>query len=366
MKKCPYCDFNSHGTDGGEFPEQFYIDALIRDLKFESPRIRGRCITSIFIGGGTPSLFSASSLDKLLSAVRSHLSLATDIEITLEANPGTLESKRFESYRELGINRISIGVQSFNDSMLKQLGRIHDAQTASNAIELAKSAGFDRINIDLMYGLPGQSRQQALDDLAQGIEHHTSHLSWYQLTIEPNTQFYKTPPVLPEDDTVFDIQQAGKALLTQHGFIQYEISAYALPGDHCKHNHNYWEFGDYLGIGAGAHGKITSSDEDAIYRYARHRIPERYMELAGQDNVIVEQKGLTENDLVLEFMMNNLRLTDGFNETLFFERTGLSLELIEDRINQAQLSGWLARNGTSIRPTSTGQNYLNDLLQTFL
>jgi len=367
VKKCPYCDFNSHATgNNNAFPEQSYIQALIRDLDFDLPRIRHRAITSIFIGGGTPSLFSAESLATLLVAVRTRLSLVSDIEITLEANPGTVEANRFKAYRDIGINRLSIGVQSFNDAMLKKLGRIHSANAARDAINIARSAGFDRVNIDLMYGLPGQTLEQAIADLGHGIEHEVSHLSWYQLTIEPNTVFYKDTPVLPEQDHIWDMQEAGQSLLSRHGLEQYEISAYASPGQQCRHNLNYWEFGDYLGIGAGAHGKLSDVGKNTVTRYARHRLPERYMQLAGQPDVITDTRTLDHSDLILEFMMNALRLTDGVPRTLFAARTGMTPDTITTMVKTAVDKGWLEEDKSMLVPTVIGRNYLNDLLQCFM
>ncbi len=366
IKKCPYCDFNSHATDNAPFPEQAYIEALIRDLDFDLAKVQHREIRSIFIGGGTPSLFSAASLQILLSAIRSRLQLAADIEITLEANPGTVEARRFHAYRELGINRLSIGIQSFDDQMLTRLGRIHDAATATEAIRIAKSSGFERINIDLMYGLPQQTLTQAMDDLGQGIEHATAHLSWYQLTIEPNTVFYKNPPAVPGDDLVWDIQQSGQHKLSSAGFHQYEISAYAKHAQQCRHNLNYWSFGDYLGLGAGAHGKLTDPVAGVISRFVRHRLPERYMQLAGRAEVISETRPLQQPDLILEFMMNALRLTDGFEHRLFSDRTGLPLEMIAVQLDAARTRGWLQTSNETTRPTVAGLNYLNDLLQCFM
>jgi putative oxygen-independent coproporphyrinogen III oxidase len=366
VKKCPYCDFNSHATgDGNSFPEQAYIDALLRDLEFELPRIASRQIVSIFIGGGTPSLFSAEALQRLLETLHERLLFSPPIEITLEANPGTVEALRFQAYRQIGINRLSIGVQSFNDVMLKHLGRIHTASTAVDAITIAKAAGFERINIDLMYGLPNQSIEQAIADLEQGITLTSAHLSWYQLTIEPNTVFYKNTPVLPEQDQIWDMQEAGQTLLSSAGLEQYEISAYAKPGQRCLHNLNYWEFGDYVGLGAGAHGKLTDISTNTVTRYARHRIPERYLQLAGQDEVIADTRTLQQQDLILEFMMNTLRLTGGIQQSLFTERTGLPLHLIETMLISARDKGWLEGINSRIIPTTTGRNYLNDLLQCF-
>jgi putative oxygen-independent coproporphyrinogen III oxidase len=366
IKKCPYCDFNSHATNNASFPEQAYIDALVRDLDSAAPSLQGREIISIFIGGGTPSLFSAASLQQLLTAVRARLRLALDVEITLEANPGTFEAERFHAYRQTGINRLSIGIQSFDDSKLSRLGRIHDAARAIDAIRIARSAGFERINIDLMYGLPDQTLAEALVDLGTGIAAGASHLSWYQLTIEPNTVFYKNPPRVPEDDLIWDIQQAGQQLLSTAGLQQYEISAYATAGQQCRHNLNYWLFGDYLGIGAGAHGKLTDPDTDSIYRYVRHRLPERYIALAGQPAVITETRQLGESDRILEFMMNALRLSGGFEKDNFVRHTGLSLEVLKAPLAQAHAAGWLVTEETIIRPTVSGLNYLNDLLQCFM
>lgn len=366
VKKCPYCDFNSHATGiDNTFPEQAYIDALLRDMDFDLPRIQGRQIVSIFIGGGTPSLFSAESLSTLLSALRARLVFSPDLEITLEANPGTVEAERFHAYRQIGINRLSIGVQSFEDAMLQRLGRIHTANTAIQAINIAKAAGFDRINIDLMYGLPNQSAEQALADLEQGIALAAGHLSWYQLTIEPNTVFYKETPLLPEPDQIWDMQEAGQALLAAQGLVQYEISAYAKAGQQCRHNLNYWQFGDYLGLGAGAHGKLTDVATQTVSRYARHRIPERYLQLAGQQQVIAETRKLQKQDLILEFMMNALRLTGGVRQSLFSERTALPLSDIAAMLKAATDKGWLEADVAMITPTITGRNYLNDLLQCF-
>lgn len=365
IRKCPYCDFNSHAVDETRFPEAEYIAALVRDLEFELPGIRDREITSIFIGGGTPSLFSAGSLDELLTAIRSRLALKPGIEITLEANPGTVESARFQAYREAGINRLSIGVQSFNDQLLESLQRIHDGDNAAGAIEIARSAGFERINIDLMYGLPGQSLEEAMTDIERGLAHHPTHLSWYQLTIEPNTLFYKHRPRLPPEDDIWTIHERGQELLASAGYRRYEISAYAAAGHACRHNLNYWEFGDYLGLGAGAHGKLTGVGE-AVYRFTRHRLPESYLRLAGRDKVIAGTRELSRGDLILEFMMNALRLTGGFEKTLFTRRTGLPMDVIEARVHEAAGKGWLEWDDNFIKPTPAGLNYLNDLLQLFM
>jgi oxygen-independent coproporphyrinogen-3 oxidase len=366
VKKCPYCDFNSHAADHAVFPEAAYVDALIRDLEFELPALEGRRITSIFIGGGTPSLFSAEELDRLFTALRTNMVLSGEVEITLEANPGTYDAGRFRAYRDIGINRLSIGVQSFNDRMLTRLGRIHDAGTAGDAVRAAADAGFERINLDLMYGLPGQTVAEALADVNRAIDYGTVHLSWYQLTIEPNTVFYKQRPELPEPDAIWEMQEAGQNLLAGAGYRQYEVSAYAREGYQCRHNLNYWEFGDYLGLGAGAHGKLTDVAGNAVYRLVRHRLPESYMRLAGQQQVITNSKTLTEEEVILEFMMNALRLNEGFDTALFRDRTGLPVELIEARINRAVTREWLEWHATVIKPTAAGRNYLNDLLMYFM
>lgn len=364
VRKCPYCDFNSHETGHTPFPEQAYIDALVRDLDFELPRVGTRTIQTIFIGGGTPSLFSAASLHQLLDSINDRLHLAKDVEITLEANPGTFEAERFVAYRAAGINRLSIGIQSFDDRMLKSLGRIHDAKAAGRAIEIARRAGFEAINLDLMYGLPDQTLDDAMSDLQIAVAHQTTHLSWYQLTIEPNTVFYKQPPVVPEHDQLWDIQQAGQNLLASAGLQQYEISAYAAGGHTCRHNLNYWLFGDYVGLGAGAHGKLT--DESGIYRYARHRLPARYIELAGSTEVISETRHLQKDDLMLEFVMNALRLKAGFSHRLFEQRTGLLIEDVSIPCATAHERGWLETFEGTSRPTAAGLNYLNDLLELFM
>ncbi len=366
VRKCPYCDFNSHEAGHNALKEKAYTQALIRDLDTELPRIWGRKVSSIFIGGGTPSLFSATVLEQLMADLRARLNFYPDIEITLEANPGTAEAEKFHAFRELGINRLSIGVQSFADEKLKRLGRIHDAAEAHAAIRMAQAAGFNEINIDLMFGLPDQTIEQALSDLQTAIAHKPQHISWYQLTLEPNTVFYSKPPVLPEDDLIWDMQQQGQALLAQHGYEQYEISAYAKPGHRCAHNLNYWQFGDYVGIGAGAHGKITDVTAGAITRTARHRIPERYMELAGTEAATAERKTLAQEDITLEFMMNVLRLKDGVSPSIFMQRTGLPINTVQNQLQEAEARGLIEWNISSLKPTEQGQRYLNDLLQLFM
>lgn len=368
IKKCPYCDFNSHATNSEVFPEDAYIDALISDLESELPRIWGRPIVSIFIGGGTPSLFSAESIDRLMAALRSRLTFYHNTEVTMEANPGSAEAGRFKAYRESGVNRLSIGVQSFDDKKLKSLGRVHNSTEALNAVAMAKDAGFDEINIDLMFGLPEQSIDEALSDLEIAIELQPTHLSWYQLTIEPNTIFYSKPPVLPIDDLLWDMQQQGQAYLSANGFIQYEISAYARNGEshQCQHNRNYWQFGDYLGVGAGAHGKLTHVAEGKIERYVRHRLPQSYIDKVVQTCGITETRSLSRDELPLEFMMNSLRLNDGFHPSLFNEYTGLLLHSIQKQLEIAEERTLIKWDLNQIKPTDTGHRYLNDLIEIFM
>lgn len=362
VKKCPYCDFNSHALDYSPLQEQAYIQALLDDLQQALPQIWGRNVQSIFIGGGTPSLFSAQSYEKLLSAIRALLPLSANAEITLEANPGTADANNFYGYRQAGINRLSIGIQSFDDRQLQQLGRIHDSQQAQSAIKLAQKAGFDNINLDLMFGLPQQNLQQALDDLKTATRYRTLHLSWYQLTLEPNTLFYQKPPPLPEDDLLAEMMQQGKALLAQQGFEQYEISAYCRNRQQCKHNLNYWQFGDYLGIGAGAHSKLSDATSGRVMRQSRWRSPKDYL---NKTDKVRNQTQLQEKDLLLEFLMNRLRTRQGFDaETLFFY-TGLKLEKYQQIFAQGYEKGLLQKQQGKIMPTEQGQLYLNETLLLF-
>ncbi|HKK16933.1 MAG TPA: radical SAM family heme chaperone HemW [Gammaproteobacteria bacterium] len=366
VRKCPYCDFNSHETGDLQKRETAYVNALVRDLESALPVIWGRPVNTIFIGGGTPSLFSPESLNRLLQALQARLNFYPGIEITMEANPGTAEAGKFRNFRQAGINRLSIGVQSFNNEHLHKLGRIHDAAEAQDAVQMAKDAGFEDINIDIMYGLPGQSREQALGDLQQAVELEPAHVSWYQLTIEPNTVFYARPPRLPDDERIWEMQQSGQQLLAQQGYRQYEISAYARDGYQCLHNLNYWQFGDYLGIGAGAHSKLTDVSAGKVIREARHRMPERYMELAGSGAAIAERKQLDRDDLQLEFMMNCLRLTGGVHPSLFMQRTGLPLSEAGLHLQQAESRGLVEWDIERLKPTEKGLQYLNDLLQYFM
>ncbi|MDT8399888.1 MAG: radical SAM family heme chaperone HemW [Pseudomonadales bacterium] len=362
VRKCPYCDFNSH-QQSGELPEAAYIQALLDDLRMDLPYVQGRPLQSIFIGGGTPSLFSADAYARLLTAIADLLDFAPDIEITLEANPGTFEQKKFGDFRRTGINRLSIGVQSFNDVLLKKLGRIHNAGEALRAAAIAHEAGFGNFNLDLMFGLPGQSRQQALQDLENAVACKPRHISWYQLTLEPNTEFYRFPPALPDDDEIHEIHSAGQALLANRGFSRYEISAYARPGQQARHNLNYWQFGDYLGIGAGAHGKLTLAAGDII-RTRKTRQPGHYLDL--HKVFTAETRSVAKSELPLEFMMNALRLSDGVPLQLFAARTGLALSQVQPALDQLQARGLLECNADNIRPSAKGLLFLNELLLAFM
>lgn len=363
VRKCPYCDFNSH-TLKQELPENDYIDALLADLEQDLSKIWGRSITSIFMGGGTPSLFSPTAIDHLLTAIKSRLRVSPEAEITLEANPGTIEQDKFKGFRQAGINRLSIGIQSFQAEKLKTLGRIHDQQEAIKAAEIAKNAGFDNFNLDLMFGLPQQTITDAIQDLQTAIMLNPTHLSWYQLTLEPNTLFYQKPPPLPADDLIWDMQQQGKNLLATHNFAQYEISAYAKSGLQCQHNLNYWEFGDYLGIGAGAHSKITDFANNTIRRFHKVRHPKDYLDI--NKAFIVEEKTVNPAELPLEFMMNALRLNKAIPITLFTERTGIDIAVISKPLNQAQKLELLAVENNNFIVTAHGQKFLNNLLELFL
>ena len=366
LRKCPYCDFNSHQAE--QIPESDYIDALLLDLEQDLPLIWGRRIDSVFIGGGTPSLMSAAALDNLLSALRARLNLTSTVEITLEANPGAAEQARFRDYRAAGVNRLSIGVQSFNDRSLTALGRVHDAAAALQAVDSARRAGFENVNLDLMFALPEQTPQQALADLRQAISLAPTHLSYYQLTLEPNTRFYAFPPPLPDDDSAFDMQEQGQHELAAAGYQQYEISAFAQAGRECRHNLNYWRFGDYLGIGAGAHGKITLAEQQTITRYAKQRQPQRYLAARDTSNRYQSQRRLRVDELPLEFMLNALRLHEGFSETLYVQRTGLPFSSIKEALAQALQAEWVTHDAAlgQWRTTVRGRQYLNDVLQLFM
>ena len=366
VRKCPYCDFNSHEA-GANLDEAAYLQALTRDLETSLPEIWGRRIESVFIGGGTPSLMAPETIESLISTIRALLPVAPLTEITMEANPGTVDADRFAGFVEAGINRLSIGIQSFADEKLQALGRIHDRQEALKAFDVARNAGFTNINLDLMFGLPDQSEQEAIDDLQTAIELQPEHLSLYQLTIEPNTLFHHQPPELPSDDAIWSMQQALQSMLADAGYIQYEVSAYAREGKQCRHNLNYWQFGDYLGIGAGAHGKISMPDR--IVRTSKRRHPREYMEMAGNTERQSEfevRRELAAADRSLEFMMNALRLTEGFPLAMFQERTGQAFSHIVPALDDAETKGLIQRDAMKLRPTEAGQRYLNDLLQIFM
>ncbi len=385
VRKCPYCDFSSFESREG-VPEQAYIAALTKDLEAALPLIWGRKIVSIFMGGGTPSLFSAKSIDTLLTQVRTLLPVEALAEITLEANPGTAEAQKFADFRSAGVNRLSLGIQSFNPTHLRALGRIHDDREARVAVELALR-NFDNVNLDLMYALPEQTMAEALADIREAVSFGPQHISAYHLTLEPNTVFYNQPPVLPDDDMSAAMQEAIEAELAGAGYEHYETSAFAkkrppllnpLPQageeaneslrdfrvNRCRHNLNYWSFGDYLGIGAGAHGKLTLHDR--VLRQVRHRQPKAYMEKAMSGNVLEEARTVSSDELPFEFMMNALRLTEGFPVSLFAARTGLSLTAVLPMLEEAQRRGLIERDALHIRPTLLGQRFLNELLQLFL
>lgn len=357
VRKCPYCDFNSHEVRGA-LPEEEYVAALLADLESALPRVWGRPVLTVFIGGGTPSLFSARAMDALLAGVRARLPLAADAEITLEANPGTVEAEKFAGFRAAGINRLSLGIQSFNDRHLAALGRIHDAAEARHAAELALRT-FDNVNLDLMYALPGQTPDEAAADIAVAISHAPQHLSAYHLTLEPNTYFHRYPPAVPDDDTAAEMQEALEAQLAGAGYEHYETSAFARPGRRSRHNLNYWMFGDYLGIGAGAHSKISFKNN--VLRVSRARQPKAYLAQAGG-----EQHDIAVAELPGEFMMNALRLNQGFELSLFAARTGVDLMRILPMLEQAEARGLITRDHQRVMPTQLGRRFLNDLLQLFL
>jgi len=362
VRKCPYCDFNSHEAQGRAFPEEEYLAALRLDLEMALPLIWGRKIHTIFIGGGTPSLMSAGGLDRLMSDVRTLLPMDADIEVTMEANPGTFEAEKFKSYRASGINRLSIGIQSFNEAHLKALGRIHDSGEARSAVEIAQST-FDNFNLDLMYALPSQTLEQARADIETAIGFKPPHLSLYHLTMEPNTVFAKYPPALPDDDASADMQDMIAELTGAHGYGHYEVSAYAQAGRQARHNLNYWTFGDYIGIGAGAHSKLSFPHR--VLRQARYKQPKTYMEQVKAGNPVHEEREISRADMGFEFMLNTLRLRDGFPPQLFAERTGLQINAIDKALNEAEAKGLLVRDHLLIKPTELGQRFLNDLQEMF-
>ena len=363
LKKCPYCDFNSHELTSPELPEQRYLDALVADLEAALALVWGRTVHSIFIGGGTPSLFSPQAIDRLLADIRARLRLAPDCEVTLEANPGTFERDRFRAFRSAGVTRLSVGVQSFNDTHLLALGRVHDRAQALAAVEEAASA-FDTFNLDLMYALPGQSLADLKQDMATALALQSPHISIYHLTIEPNTYFAKFPPRIPDQDTAYEMLDLITDMTLAAGLQRYEVSAYARAGHRCWHNLNYWQFGDYLGIGAGAHSKLSFAHR--IVRQVRHRDPRLYMDKALAGDCVASSTEVTRADLPFEFMLNALRLKEGFALSHYSERTGLSMTAIEPGLIEAERKGLIERDLSRVRPTTRGFDFLNDLQAMFL
>jgi putative oxygen-independent coproporphyrinogen III oxidase len=366
VRKCPYCDFNSHEGKGA-LPFAGYVDALIRDLDQDLPLVWGRSIHSVFFGGGTPSLFPPEQIDRFLQAASSRLRFAPNLEITLETNPGTAEHGRFDKYREAGVNRISFGIQSFDDGCLKRLGRIHDSAEAERAVKLAQDAGFDNFNLDLMYALPGQNLAMAEYDLQRAFALQPTHISHYQLTLEPNTMFFARPPKgLPDDDSAWDMQEHCQALLADAGYAQYEVSAYARPGRQCAHNLNYWRFGDYLGIGAGAHGKLTLGAEQDILRRWKTKHPTLYLAEAGSQESLGGDERIAPGRRPFEFMLNALRLNEGFALTDFEAWTGLERDRIAEPLDHARARGWLTVASDRVVPTELGRRFANDAMELFL
>ena len=362
VRKCPYCDFNSHEARGDP-PEDAYVDALLADLEFALPAIWGRKVTTVFIGGGTPSLFSAAAIDRLLAGIRARVPLSPDAEITLEANPGTFERDRFAGFKAAGVNRLSLGIQSFDDAHLAALGRIHDVREARAAAEAALAI-FGNVNFDLMYALPEQTVGQARADVAAALAFGPPHLSFYHLTLEPNTLFHRYPPPLPDDDAAADIEDAVHAALADAGYRQYETSAFARAGHACRHNLNYWQFGDYLGIGAGAHSKLSLPDR--VFRQVRWKQPKQYLDQVGRGMPLQEETTVTRDDIGFEFMLNALRLTDGVTAASFAERTGYPLAIVERELDVAVRRGLVDAHPATIRPTALGRRFLNDLQALFL
>jgi len=360
-RKCPYCDFNSHEIS--VVPEERYVRALLQDLRHDLPLLQQRTVDTLFIGGGTPSLFSGSAIQRLLREIAALVPLSPTLEATMEANPGSAEADRFCAFKDAGITRLSLGIQSFDDTQLQALGRIHSSDQAHAAIEFARGAGFDSFNLDLMHGLPGQTLRSAETDLLHAIACEPSHLSWYQLTIEPNTAFHRRPPQLPIENELADIQQCGEQLLARSGYAQYEVSAYSRSGYNCRHNSNYWSFGDYLGIGAGAHGKISFPD-GRIARYAKRRQPEQYMS-AEPGSFVASTRSLDHSEIVGEFMLNALRLNDGFTLPQFISRTGLDCAQLEPQLNSLCQRGLLLHDGDVVRTTESGRRFLDNVVAEF-
>jgi putative oxygen-independent coproporphyrinogen III oxidase len=366
VRKCPYCDFNSHQLKSAQ-PDVSYIDALLKDFDLEAPRLKGRRIDSVFFGGGTPSLFSPAEFERLLTALKQRIAFAEDVEITLEANPGTIERGRFQGYAQAGINRVSLGAQSFNDRALKVLGRIHSTDDTHRAVAELRAAKLDNFNLDLMYALPGQTLEEALHDVRTACSLAPAHISYYQLTLEPGTVFHSRPPQLPDEDAAWQIQTAGQALLAESGYAQYEISAYAKQGARCRHNLNYWLFGDYLGLGAGAHGKLSVATPQQILRTTKPKQPREYQDRVRHAQAHVGDSAcIAASDLPFEFMLNALRLNDGFRRDGYEQRTGLELRALEKKLKSAQERGLLEPTAAGWRPTELGRRFLNDLQASFL
>jgi len=369
VRKCPYCDFNSHAR-GQALPVDEYVAALLadldRDLDIHGAALAGRSLHSVFFGGGTPSLFHGAAIGRILDGAAARIAFDADIEITLEANPGTVEHDRFDGYRAAGVNRLSFGVQSFDDDKLRRLGRIHSSEEAERAIKRARDSGIDNINLDLMYALPEQTLAGALADVDRAIALAPAHVSHYQLTLEPNTAFAAQPPSLPDEDSAWDMQEACRARLAEAGYAQYEVSAYARAGRRCRHNLNYWRFGDYLGIGAGAHGKLTDASRSRVIRTAKVKTPRSYLERAKRGEGFGTAHPVAVADLPFEFMMNALRLDDGIEAEAFAARTGLPAAAIAARVDEARRRGWLADDPTRLVATEAGRRFLNDLIGLFL
>jgi putative oxygen-independent coproporphyrinogen III oxidase len=365
VRKCPYCDFNSHQLKSGQ-PDASYIDALIRDFDLEAPRVRGRRIDSVFFGGGTPSLFAPSEFARLIRALKERIEFADGAEITLEANPGTIERGKFQGYAEAGINRVSLGAQSFDAKTLKVLGRIHSADDTHRAVEELKAAKLGNFNLDLMYALPQQSLQQALNDVQLAVSLEPSHISYYQLTLEPGTVFHSRPPPLPDEDAAWQIQLAGQKMLADAGYAQYEVSAYAKQGAQCRHNLNYWLFGDYVGIGAGAHGKVSILAPEKILRTVKPKQPREYQTEISRAALLGDGSYIAAADLPFEFMLNALRLNDGFSSDCYHARTGLHLRDLGEDLARAEDRGLLEPVASGYRPTPLGRRFLNDLQAGFL
>ena len=366
VRKCPYCDFNSHEAKGA-LPFAAYVDALVADLDFDLPLAWGRTVHTVFFGGGTPSLFPPEAIDAFLQAASARLRFAPNLEITLETNPGTAEHGRFDRYRAAGVNRLSFGIQSFDDGCLQRLGRIHDSMQAETAVKLAQDAGFDNFNLDLMFALPGQTLAMAGHDIERAIALQPTHISHYQLTLEPNTLFAARPPAgIPDEDASWDIQEHCQAMLAEAGYAQYEVSAYARPGRQCAHNLNYWHFGDYLGIGAGAHGKLTSGSAQTILRRWKVKHPAAYLANAGATAAIGGDETIEPVRRPFDYMLNALRLVDGFSLAEFEARTGLATDTIEDELHTALARGWVTRDHGRIVPTELGRRFTNDVIGLFL